>query len=257
MAEQYQLVKVPIDCEGQALFAAEPCEYVKEIAGTLKRDPAPAYFISCYASHPLTEKNNTTLYMLKELQLAGTQPLAFSDTGWISPLVALHWADAMQEDSWFVCMEQLSGYHDPALAVPAAYPLGEALAIGRISPIEGKWSIRCYALEQFSEVVGSDTDSLVERAVRMAEDVLHAVQLNPADVTILPHMVDAAFISGVQSAFPNTMTKRQPMNQGTADLWYTLDELVQTGDRYPHILLLFADPLHGIGCIQLHKEETS
>lgn len=258
IAELYRLTAAVTPGDEQVMFPMEPCTYIGEIGTRMKRSPPPAYFVCCYASHPLTEKLNAALYMLKELELAGTQPLSFSDTGWLGPLIALHWADAVQEEVWMVCMEQLSRYRDPALAGEHPYPLAEALALARISPTQGEWRLCCYALEQQidEEACSGSMEALARRAVHLAEEVMQTAQASAARTIVLPQMLDHCFAACVQRAFTRTFMKQHTVNQGTADLWYTLDELVRAEESVTEALLIFADPLHGVGCVMLRKEET-
>ncbi|MDT9726745.1 hypothetical protein DUZ99_17345 [Xylanibacillus composti] len=243
--------------EERTVFADEPCACIHELDSPIQPGQLPAHFVCCYASHPLTEKINAALYMLKQLNLAGTQPVSFSDAGWLSPLIALHWADAVQQAACVVCMEQLTPYRDRQLAASGAYPLAEALALACITPDIGDWRICGYAIEQQSaEESSRGPDALVQKAVQLAKEMLSAGRASAAHTIVVPQMVDEPFVSGMRHAFPKTFLKRQAVNQGTADLWYALAELQLAKTGKSEILLVYADRKHGTGCMLLRKENA-
>jgi hypothetical protein len=240
-------------------FPHEPCECIAELLAKFQRYPSPLYFICCYAAYPLSNKINAALYMHKEMGLSRSQPVSFSDTGSLSPLVALQWAEAVQADVWMACIEQIAKYHTPMHAHPSAFPKADALTLTRLSPNEGDWQIISYGMEQFDDVshrLLKQGGALTHKVRHLIDDVLETARVAHEEALIVPQTLDPLFLNDMKAAYPMVYLKIPAVNLCTADAFYALADLHEQGHKASYVLLNFTDPAHGMGCILLRREKT-
>ncbi|WP_128895432.1 hypothetical protein [Longirhabdus pacifica] len=245
-------------------FPHEPCEHIPSLHSKMKQAQAsiasPHYLICCYAAYPLTDKLNALLYMHKQMKSHKTTPLSFSDSGNLSPLIALHFAEKVQQNIWMICMEQITTT-EPSY-FPQAYPKADALSLLQFTPNVGDgaaWQVLYYGLEQWDHTtlceIRNEPSTLFTHTSSFITDMLAKGNLEKQQVTIIPQTLSPVFTSDLTSLYPHVYTTSASINRGTADPLYHLATLplpdLPTDSNI--LLLLFVDEHFGVGGMMLRR----
>jgi hypothetical protein len=244
------------DCKNSKYyFDKEPCTVLEELKEQISHLTIPDYLICVYNHYPVTEKLSAALYLQKLLKYKNTQVFSIADFGALSPILAIEWANDTRNTILCVCLEQIYSPYD---SLPR-YPLADAFSIIKVSSHVSPLRILAYDYRYielpFNASITLQDQKIVEETCNMNNEILNQLKFASSKVVNLIQTFSDHYVTEMKRTTKHLFIRPVKMNLSTADLFYALEDLLQSScdNDEEYILLNFADPRGMIGCILIER----
>lgn len=243
--------------EENIYFNKEPFTFVKNLSPIIPSNLE--YLICCYETYQLSNLVFPPLFIKKTLELNNNvNVFSVTDSGSISPLIAIEWSIMTNCDTIIVCLEDI--YSKEESYVKDGYNRADSLALFNVT--KNKNPLQIIEVGHYNRHQSAykfpDYKNAIDTLIMLTNEILCRNGLEKENTLIIPQVFSKNFINKVIKEYPHVYFHSLNKNFATSDPFYSLEEVIVNPNIYfNNIILLFIDSHGSIGYLLLryHKVE--